>query len=449
MTISLPEKFIQPLLISEGNYGTVFRAKQETLNRFVAIKELKEVDSAKRKELINEAMIQADLGIPTVPHIHDAFEFNNKVYIVMEWIGGITLSHYLINKIDINGNIFLCRDLIASVAEVHKRGYAHRDIKPENILLSGKELPVLVDFGLAKHAIYGKRSTEGLIKGTPDYMAPELWTSGPNVDLFKADVFSLAKVISFLLHSPMVPTVLNSALSLDPFSRPENAQDMLRLWDEECIGYKEEDNYSWRKWADQTSNEFLYTKKIEAINEYIRLENFEDAYWLCVECINERPDSDEALLNLQIIEDKKKKKSIRRKRIVSSSILISMLILVSIIVTSVLLYKQKEGIHINNDVVSSQSMIKTVKKTKRINYEYINKKSSYEYIWLKSQLQILNIPSDSKLYLDKKEVEYLNNNAKFTLNYGEYLIEIFKDQNVLWREKIFLAPFQKVRIGIK
>lgn len=451
MTISLPEKYSQPLLISEGSYGVVFRAKQKTLNRYVAIKILKEDDRLKRKELINEAMIQADISISTIPHIHDAFEYNKKVYIVMEWIDGISLSHYINNNIIIDNNISLCRDLIASVAEIHKRGYAHRDIKPENIILSRRELPVFVDFGLAKHVFNGEESMEGLIKGTPNYMAPELWTLGPNVDLFRADIFSLAKVLSFLLQNSVTSDALNNALSVDPRLRPINAQEMMILWDNEFPLSQFGENKGWRKWAENSVVDFLFEKKIRAIEGFINNANYEDAYWLCVECVNERPDSEKALSYLDVIEKNKKKRNKRRKDLILLSSISGMVCLIAMAIVY-FFYNDKN----NNDIdiitakINTNRMMETISKPLDHNYEFKSNENNKNYIWLNSELEILNIPSESKLYVNKKEAE-LNGRSdiQLTLGYGEYLLELFRDGNQLWRERIFLAPFQKVRISVK
>jgi len=100
----------------------------------------------------------------------------------MEWIKGASLQSLLEKGIPGQSDrAALAASIVAALAGLHTLGFAHRDIKPANILVTPDAGIFLVDFGFSKKVGEGDRSVIGMVKGTPAYMAPEIWQGRGNV----------------------------------------------------------------------------------------------------------------------------------------------------------------------------------------------------------------------------------------------------------------------------
>ena len=186
-------------LVGKGGFGTVFKARDETLDRVVAIKVLTPPlanNATARKRFIREAKAAAAVSHDHLVGIHAVEESNGVPYIVMQFIHGISLQ----DRLDRSGPLELKEILrvgmqIASgLAAAHAQGLVHRDIKPANILLeNGIERVKITDFGLARLVDDASISQSGVVAGTPMYMAPEQ-AAGEHID-HRADLFSLGSVL--------------------------------------------------------------------------------------------------------------------------------------------------------------------------------------------------------------------------------------------------------------
>jgi CheY-like chemotaxis protein len=190
-------------ILGEGGMGAVFQARDERLDRDVALKIIRperfnDADVIKRFEL--EARIVARIQHPNVIAVYDSGEIEDgSLFIVMELLDGLDLGTVLRD----HGPgtpaqvAELLRQCARGIAAAHKAELVHRDIKPANLCLlpgrdGGFEVKVL-DFGIAKDIGKDSELTRtGMILGTPAYMAPEQIKTG-NIDT-RADVFSLAAV---------------------------------------------------------------------------------------------------------------------------------------------------------------------------------------------------------------------------------------------------------------
>ncbi len=185
-------------VLGNGGFGTVVKAFDEKLHRFVAIKlmsPLLAATSAARKRFVREARSAAAVRHANVIAIY-AVEDQPIPYLVMDYIAGRTLQQ----KLDATGPLELTDVLrigqrtAAGLAAAHEMGLIHRDIKPGNILLEeGVEHVKITDFGLARAADDAGLTQSGFIAGTPMYMAPEQ-ALGEKIDQ-RADVFSLGSVL--------------------------------------------------------------------------------------------------------------------------------------------------------------------------------------------------------------------------------------------------------------
>ena len=188
-------------VLGEGAFGKVYLAKDEQLNRLVAIKISKEIINDKNvlDSFLSEAQMLAKLDHPNIVPVHDVGNSATEgFFIISKYLDGGTLSKALTtNASDI---IWVCKT-IAMIADglhhAHTRGLVHRDIKPDNILLDASGSPCIVDFGLAlKEESFGQG--KGLM-GTPLYMSPEQASGeGHRVD-GRSDIFSLGVILYEML----------------------------------------------------------------------------------------------------------------------------------------------------------------------------------------------------------------------------------------------------------
>src|SRR2546430_4645640 len=195
--------------IGRGGQGVVFRARQKSLNRVVALKVIslgQWASKAHVKRFRREAEAAASLDHPGIVPIHEVGERDGSCYFSMTFVEGGQLEEVVSRRpISIRQAAELIERIARTVHYAHEHGILHRDIKPGNILLDGKGQPHLTDFGLdrlVESESTVTRTLEGM--GTPSYMAPEQ-AVGNNAQLTSAtDVYGLGAVFYQLLtgHPP-------------------------------------------------------------------------------------------------------------------------------------------------------------------------------------------------------------------------------------------------------
>jgi len=194
--------------LGEGGMGIVFRAQDTKLNRPVAVKFLSGdlADAAARRRFQREAQTASALNHPHILTVHDVGEWEQRQYLVTEYLEGGTLRDWATaEKRTWRQVVEMLVGVADGLATAHTAGILHRDIKPGNILIHGSGYAKLADFGLAKMAgapVIGGESnrtlTEGLTKpgavvGTIAYMSPEQ-ASGKPLDA-RSDIFSFGVVL--------------------------------------------------------------------------------------------------------------------------------------------------------------------------------------------------------------------------------------------------------------
>lgn len=193
--------------IGRGGMGVVYRARQRTLNRIVAVKMLLGGDVATPANLVRFQSEAESAGRLDHPHIVSVFEVGNcddRPYFSMQFVDGTTLARRiaegpLSNRETAELLIPVCR----AVAHAHRQGILHRDLKPSNILIDVTGRPFVSDFGLAKQFHpngsppddWRSLTDSGAIIGTPGYMAPEQ-AAGARGEVSQAtDIYSLGAVL--------------------------------------------------------------------------------------------------------------------------------------------------------------------------------------------------------------------------------------------------------------
>ena len=203
----LPRQFGDFELLEElgrGGMGIVFKARQLSLGRVVALKMILRGDLASPADVArfrSEAASAARLGHPHIVPVYEVGEHDGQPYFAMKYIEGTTLGRRLADgPLPPRESAELLVPVCQAIHYAHQHGILHRDLKPSNILIDGEGRPHVTDFGLAKQVTADTQLTRsGAILGTPSYMAPEQ-AAGNRGQLGPAsDVYSLGTILYHLL----------------------------------------------------------------------------------------------------------------------------------------------------------------------------------------------------------------------------------------------------------
>ncbi len=189
-------------LLGRGGMGSVFRATQLNLGRMVALKVLLPEHAAREGSAARferEARVSAALRHPNAIEVFDFGSADGYLYLAMELLTGTTMRAEVGDGdlVTFERAIALTLPIVEVLVVAHRLGIVHRDLKPENVFLEkqadGTERVVVVDFGLAfvtDDAELGRMTTEGMITGTPEYLAPEQAVGSPDIGP-PADIYAL------------------------------------------------------------------------------------------------------------------------------------------------------------------------------------------------------------------------------------------------------------------
>jgi serine/threonine protein kinase len=191
--------------IGRGGMGVVFKAKQTSLDRVVALKMLLSEhlqEPVRLARFLTEARTIANLDHPNIIHIYQIGSCEHGHYFAMEYIEGQTLEAAVKEKhpLPLASATSLMMVVSEAIQHAHSKGIVHRDLKPANIMIDRFRRPVVMDFGIAKYLGHTSSLTQqGTIVGTPAFMAPEqasedLVPVGPH-----SDVYALGAILYMLL----------------------------------------------------------------------------------------------------------------------------------------------------------------------------------------------------------------------------------------------------------
>jgi len=200
--------------IGSGGMSYVFKAKDAILDRFVAIKVIKNEyaqDTTYLTKFKTEAQSAAALEHPNIVNIYDVGTDNGEYFIVMEYIEGITLKTYIEKKgkLTFKEATSIGIQVSRGIEAAHNKGIVHRDIKPQNIMISSEGKVKVTDFGIARATTGNTVSNEAM--GSVHYISPEQARNG-YVDQ-KSDIYSLG-IVMFEMLTGHVPFDGDNAVSV-------------------------------------------------------------------------------------------------------------------------------------------------------------------------------------------------------------------------------------------
>ncbi|HUW35193.1 MAG TPA: protein kinase [Planctomycetota bacterium] len=189
--------------LGKGGNGVVYRARQLSVGRVVAVKILRPAlsqDAVYVERFLREARTAARLNHPNIVNAIDAGCDQGHYYFVMEYVDGVTVRKRLdAGPLAEQEALRIARDIAAALAHANRHAVVHRDVKPDNIMLAADGAAKLADLGLAKNFTFDVNVTlESSALGTPHYMSPEQARGETRIDI-RSDIYSLGATLYHML----------------------------------------------------------------------------------------------------------------------------------------------------------------------------------------------------------------------------------------------------------
>ena len=237
MDYIIAERYELLELIGQGGMADVYLAQDIILNRTIAIKILRTSlakDPIYVTRFQREASAAAALSHKNIVEIYDVGEDEDKYYIVMEYVPGMTLKELILKRgaVHVVEAIDIMKQVISGISKAHQLGIIHRDLKPQNILVTDSGVAKIADFGIASMQSLAQVTQTDVIMGSLHYLAPEL-ARGEKATA-QSDVYALGIVFYELLRgevpfngeSPVNIALKPSLLEFNP-SIPQSVENIV------------------------------------------------------------------------------------------------------------------------------------------------------------------------------------------------------------------------------
>jgi eukaryotic-like serine/threonine-protein kinase len=271
--------------VARGGMGVVYKARQLSLDRIVAVKMILAGATAS-KEFIHrfrtEAAAAANLQHPNIVAVHEVGAHQGENYLVMDFVDGPNLAHFVGQQpLPAHQAARYVKLISEAIHHAHERGILHRDLKPSNVLIdSATDQPRVTDFGLAKRIANSELATQsteltltGQVLGSPNFMAPEQAAGTKGKVSRRADVYGLGAILYDLLtarplfQAESLPETLKQVAETEPLSprllNPRVPRDLETIC-LKCLEKKPEKRYATGKEVADELTRFLNHEPIQA-----------------------------------------------------------------------------------------------------------------------------------------------------------------------------------------
>jgi serine/threonine-protein kinase len=194
-------------VVGRGGHGLIYRAVEKGTGDELAVKVLRDDISGHSEleaRLEREYVVLEALAGTAAPRVYGLYRHEGTLCVVMELLRGQDFDDYL-RDIEAQGSLMEVSTLVEFIEPVvftlesaHAKGIVHRDLKPGNIFVLGRGGPGgvrLLDFGLSWSEVSTRITRDGVVIGSPSYIAPEVWAGNPRALDHRADVYSLAAIL--------------------------------------------------------------------------------------------------------------------------------------------------------------------------------------------------------------------------------------------------------------
>src|SRR5579862_7310163 len=190
-------QYVLATMLGQGGMGQVWKAWDQKLSRWTALKFLTLNDPSSQKRFEREAKLAARLRHPNICAIYEVGQDKGRHFIAMEFVDGVPLGKA---DLSIRQAVEVIAKICRALEEAHKEGVVHRDLKPDNLMITKSGRPYVMDFGLAKTVeAESSLSVSGDIMGTPAFMSPEQARGEVDTIDGRTDVYSLGATLFTLL----------------------------------------------------------------------------------------------------------------------------------------------------------------------------------------------------------------------------------------------------------
>lgn len=198
----LNDRYMITEVIGVGGMAYVYKAFDKVCNRVVAVKILKDEfmsDAQFRRRFTNESKAITMLSHSNIVDVYDVSLEGDSLYIVMEYIDGITLKEYMENRgvLPNSEALPLIKQILKGLSHAHERGIVHRDVKPHNIILLKDGTIKITDFGIARLTKFDTQTISDMTIGSVHYISPEQ-ASGDRTDE-RSDIYSVGIILYEML----------------------------------------------------------------------------------------------------------------------------------------------------------------------------------------------------------------------------------------------------------
>ena len=203
MRTAFSERYFIESQLGRGGMGVVYKARERSLDRHVALKVIPEErshDTTFLDRFRREARIAARLRHPRIVSVHEVGAMGGFHYFSMDYIDGSTLRAVVRRRTRLSPEdaVAIVTEICRAVAHAHGKGTIHRDLKPENVMIDSEGDVFVMDFGLARSIEdHGGLTQSGMIMGSPTYMSPEQLAGEPLDE--RTDIYSLGLILYFCL----------------------------------------------------------------------------------------------------------------------------------------------------------------------------------------------------------------------------------------------------------